>query len=399
MNIRFASHVGLHNGGVKLKRLPATAGVILLAAVACGQSPADSTTNDPVDDAVTTTSTNSVATTRSDPDTTSSTLPVESGLDLADDMLVDLSLLSVASEMIAPSGRFRLETGRPSEGFLKSVEGRYWVTPSANVYTSLAIDTELVASEMDRLVELLTGPGMAQDSLYLEALEEHYRGDEFQLGLTDVARRVVGPIRLDGIEQFIWAAENDSEGEIPPEFHECRDSITAYDDAARRWIRGLDIELNKTDDAVEVWELPADEMNDALAAEHAATSVCEQIVATTPSAASTLRLEVAVEVDGVTRIEVYSVPSGGDDREPLLDFSILISPDEDSDSPPDEPFPAHLFTTLGAYSVAIDTCGELPWEYDRSSDTYWPPGTFGPVSILYTDWLCSDQVPEDRREG
>jgi len=137
--------------------------VLGLAGVACG-TPATVTTSQTSDSPVSTekTTISSVTTAASTGTTAASTVTTVTllgpdPLDLSDldTVLVDRSLLSLGLRPTDPrSGRFLFRPGYVLD-YVPTVEGRYWVTGSGNVYTALDVDPQLIADETARLVTQL----------------------------------------------------------------------------------------------------------------------------------------------------------------------------------------------------------------------------------------------------
>ena len=144
--------------------------VLGLAGVACGTPAtvtASQTSDSPVSTEKTTissvtTAASSVTTAASTGTTAASTVTTVTllgpdPLDLSDldTVLVDRSLLSLGLRPTDPrSGRFLFRPGYVLD-YVPTVEGRYWVTGSGNVYTALDVDPQLIADETVRLVTQL----------------------------------------------------------------------------------------------------------------------------------------------------------------------------------------------------------------------------------------------------
>lgn len=363
--------------------------VILLGvmAAACGSDTATTST------APTTTASLSPTTSSTITSTTSTTQPREDLPDL--NWVPDRSVLGLALEPgEATPGRFRIQRG-PNAEFLMAVEGRYWVTDQGDVYTALDIDSELVVAQMGLLAAALEAEGgQLMDSPYLTSLREHYRGDEFQIGLTDLVRSLtVGGLPAEWAEQWSWFIE--AEGNpMPSELVACSDSIASLDQAARQWMHELEIEF--TDGT---WAFPVDAFERALAAEIGDTSICESFVEVSgPSPEIVIRLSGDANL---RRIEVLVDDKTYTDREPELMFAIMMRPDESVGPPPIDRDPASLLTLRGSYLIAIGVCRELPWIYSNfaAANTYYEPGSdgySGPL-VFASGWYCRDEVPEERR--
>ena len=130
--------------------------VLGLAGVACG-TPATVTTSQTSDSPVSTEKTTISSVTTAASTVTTVTLLGPDPLDLSDldTVLVDRSLLSLGLRPTDPrSGRFLFRPGYVLD-YVPTVEGRYWVTGSGNVYTALDVDPQLIADETVRLVTQL----------------------------------------------------------------------------------------------------------------------------------------------------------------------------------------------------------------------------------------------------
>jgi hypothetical protein len=278
---------------------------------------------------------------------------------------------------------------------LMTIEGRYWVIDEGDVYTALDIDPELIAHQMTLLSAAVEARGgQPIDSPYLASLRRHYRGDEFQIGLTDLIRLLaVGGLSAEWAEQWSWFIQADGKP-VPSELVACRDAIAALDQDGRRWIRDLDIEFVDG-----TWAFPINDFEGALAGEIAEASICELFVELPgPSP------EIVIGLSGEPnrrRIEVLVDDKTYTDREPELMFSIVMWPDESVGPPPDDPNPASLLSLRSSYLTAIDVCGELPWIYSNfaAADTYYGPSSGGyPGPLVFASgWYCRDEVPEQRR--
>lgn len=306
--------------------------VILLGVMAavCGSDTATTST------APTTTASPSPTTSSKITSTTSTTQPREDLPDL--NWVLDRSVLGLALESgeITP-GRFRIQRG-PNTEFLMTVEGRYWVTDERAVYTVLDIDSELVVAQMGPLAATLEAEGgQLMDSPYLTSRRDHYRGDEFQIRLTDLIRSLaVGVLPAEWAEQWSWFIQ--AEGNlVPSELLACSDSIASLDQAARQWIHELEIEF--TDGT---WAFPVDTFERDLAAEIGDASICESFVEVPgPSPESVIGLSGDADL---RRIEVLVDDKTYTDRDPELTFAIMMQPDESVGPPPIDWDPASLLT-------------------------------------------------------
>ena len=308
---------------------------------------------------------------------------------------LDRSILSLALE---PSdtrpGRFRLERGNNAD-FLMTVKGRYWVTDRGNVYTALDIDPELVTEQMALLAAAVEATGgQPIDSPYLTSLREHHRGDELQIGLTDLVRSLsVGGLPAEWAEQWSWFTTADG-SPVPPELTVCRDAIALLDQAARKWIEHLEIEF-----ADGTWVFPIEDFERSLDEAIEQASICELFVELPGP-----NPEIVIELSGeqnLRRIEVLVDDKIYTDREPELMFAIVMWPDESLAPPPDEPNPAPLLTLRGTYLTAIGVCKQLPWIYSNfaAGNTYYEPGSggYGGPTVFSSAWYCQDDVPGQRR--
>jgi hypothetical protein len=215
----------------------------------------------------------------------------------------------------------------------------------------------------------------------------------------------VGLLPLEVIGQLIWFGEvdaigNDTVEPLPSEPYECRDAVVAFDAATRDWVGDLEIEFATGDDGAVTWIFPVQDLDEALADQIAAGAVCDQMIDGEENE-SELRIDLTAESD-MRRIEVFIDPKIYPDREPKLMLTILMWPDTPVEDPPESPSPAPLLTLRGTYLVAIGVCKELPWIYSNfmAGDNYYNPssgGYAGPI-FLSSDWLCEDEVPEERRE-
>lgn len=310
---------------------------------------------------------------------------------------LDRSILSLA---LAPGdtgpGRFLLEPG-PNTEILMKVEGRYWVTEQGNVYTALNVDPELIAGQMALLAASIEAVGgQAGESSYLVSLREHYRGDEFQIGLTDLVRSfAAGGLPAEWAEQWSWFVQADG-SPVPTELVACREAIAQVDLAARRWVDDLEIRFVEG-----AWTFPIEDFERALAAETEVASVCELFIGGAGSGP-----EIVIALSGEPdkrRIEVLVDDKVYVDREPELMFAIVMSPDESVGPLPSDPNPASLLTLRGSYLTAISVCGELPWIYSNfaAANSWERPGSgdyLGPT-IFASGWYCEDRVPEERRNA
>lgn len=332
------------------------------------------------------------------PSTASTTMAAGSSNGLAGlNSGLDRSILSLALEPgDTRPGRFRLEPG-PNTEILMIVEGRYWVTDRGNVYTALNVDPELIAGQMALLATSIEAVGgQTGKSPYLASLREHYRGDEFQIGLTDLVRSLgAGGLPAEWAEQWSWFVQADG-SPVPPELVECRDAVAQLDFSARSWVAGLEVLF-----ADGTWVFPIEDFKRALVAEIEAASICELFVESAGPAP-----EIVIGLSGgpaSRRVEVLVDDKIYADREPELMFAIVMWPDESVGPPPDDPNPAPLLTLRGSYLTAIGVCGELAWIYSNfaAADLYERPGSGGYTgpTIFASGWYCEDEVPEERHNS
>ncbi len=383
-------------------RLWATVVLLGVMAAACG---GDATVAPTTTIAATTTSAATPtipATTTSAPTPTipaiTTTLPQPPGEHSRQIPVPDRSVLGLALEPgdMRP-GRFRLEPG-PQTMTLMAVEGRYWVNHLGDVYTALDVDPELIAEQMGILTAAIEGAGgHSPGSPYLTSLREHYRGDEFQIGMADLVRSLAaGGLPAEWAEQWSWFIQADG-NPVPPELSDCRNAITSLDRAVRQWFRDLEIEFVDG-----IWVFPVAAFEEAVAVQIAEASICEMFVEVPGPSPEILVARVGEA--GLRRVEVFVDDKTYTDREPELMFAIVMWPDESVGPPPDDPDPAPLLTLRGSYLTAIGVCGELPWIYSNfaAADTYYAPATGGyngPL-VFASGWYCQDEVPsERRREG
>lgn len=377
----------------RMQLLPTAFSVLTLIAVACSDDQFPPTTIAPP----TTTPTSTISSTGTS--STTSSLPTASAPSGLDEVLNDRSLLALGRND-ENAGRFRIQPG-PDGDLILPVEGTYWVTEQGNVYTRLDVDPGLIADEMSRLVQRTgSATGEGEESSYLVSLRDHYRGNEFQLGIIGLVRWIgIGPPPHDWIQQWIWFSEADTtEGSsaVPPELVRCLSAIESFDAGARLWMNHVDPVASDA----ERWVFPVEGFLASLVEEMNATSVCGEFFDGADDTQP--ELQVAVVPDGPgTRIDVFVDPKIYADRQFELLFSVLMWPDTTVGDPPSSPAPAPLLTIQNTYLVAIGVCDELPWIYSNfaAGDTYYEPdrdGYLGPV-ILASRWLCADDVPEGRR--
>lgn len=293
-------------------------------------------------------------------------------------------------------GRFRFRAGSQSD-LLMTVEGRYWVTATGNVYSVLDVDSDLIAAEMARLLADLDAGTAASGGAtpFVESLRNHYRGSEFQVGLTDLLKWAgLGGLSAEWAEQ--WAHFIEADGtEKPPELGECEDSIAAFDRAAARWIHDQPIDLT-----VAPWTFPEADFQDSLRNEFAAMAICESYFSpgTTPDEL-TIRLTTR---PGARSVEVLLDDGLYTDADAELLLAVDMRPDETVGDLPNPLDPASLLTIRGSYLAAIGACGELPWIYSNfaAANTFHAPGasSYNGPTIFESGWFCEEEVPESRRD-
>lgn len=373
-------------------------GALLLFGVACGGS--DDPTGEKAGSSAFTDTTAAPV-----PTTVPSTVEQPSEASGLDAVLTDPSVLSVGLGDEA-SGRFSVQPG-PLGDLMLPVEGTYWATGEGNVYTRLDVDPELIAGEMNRLVDSIEAMGgQPEGSPYLASLRDHYRGNEFQIGITDLVRWIgIGPLPLDLMEQWTWLSEVDAlannTGEtLPSEFGQCRTAIESFDTAARTWVDDLEIDFQPVEGGAEKWVFPVQALEVALADQLSAAAVCEEFFGDSTDEQPELIVTVTPEQSG-TRIDLFADQKIYIDRGPELLITIRMWPDETVGDPPDTPSPLPLLTVQGTYLTAIGVCGGLPWIYSNfaASDTYYGPdsGGYAGPTIFASNWLCLNDVPEERR--
>lgn len=292
------------------------------------------------------------------------------------------------------SGRFEILPNQQTR--VTSAQGTYWVLPDGNIYTRLDLDAELIADEMAALVGEVTvaSPALAGTSLATR-MENHYRGVEFQVGITDVVRWF--DLRIPSLETLEQANVILGAGVFPggsvPE--ECRQSLAAYETAARAWVRELDpgILTGTT------WQFPVADYDAALAEQVPGVEACgEPLAEQTGEAAPEVEFRVSARESG-TMIEVLADDGLYTDHDPTLMFSVLLQPDDSVGVIPEPRHSEPLLGLVSTYLVAVGGCGELPWAHTQfaGGDT-WVDPTEEPlvgVTFLADRLVCASKVPGD----
>jgi hypothetical protein len=333
----------------------------------------------------TTTASTAAAATSSTTTSTTSAAPNQESLDRS------VLTLGVGEEA---SGRFEIIPNQQTR--VTSARGSYWVLPDGNVYTRLDLDAGLIADEMTALVEEVAvgSPALAGTSL-LARMEDHYRGTEFQVGITDVVRWF--DLRIPSLEileqaNVILGAGVFPGGSVP---EECRQSLAAYETAARAWVRELDPGILPGT----TWQFPVADYDAALSAQVPGAEACgEPLAEQTGEAAPEIEFRVSARESG-TMIEVLADDGLYTDHDPTLMFSVLMQPDDSVGAIPEPRHPEPLLGLFSTYLVAVGGCGELPWAHTQfaGGDT-WVDPTEEPlvgVTFLADRLVCDSKVPGD----
>lgn len=372
-------------------RLLALVLVLALVASACGEvSPATTSTSAPVT-APPAVESSTLPPAPASTSASSSTTITTTSTTIAppDRATLDRSVLTlgVGDET---SGRFQLVPNRGSR--LSRTTGTYWVLPDGNVYTRFDLDSALIAEEMEGLIgRLSTHPDVAGTELISE-LENHYGGDEFQLGITDTLRwfdlRVPS---LEVIEQAnLIMGAGVFEAGIPAN---CRKALDAYETAARDWVAGLD----PTVDAAGTWVFPGGDFDTALAGPVTELDSCGGFI---DEAAAPPEVEFRVtHLDDSSMVEVLADDGLYTDHDPELEFTVMMQPDASVGDMPERLAPTPLLGLASTYLAAIGACGELPWAHTAiaGGDSWDDPAEepFTGVTFLADRLACPDDVPED----
>lgn len=179
----------------------------------------------------------------------------------------------------------------------------------------------------------------------------------------------------------------------------CRAAVDSFDAATRNWVEDVEVDFESSGDGRLTWQFPVSDLVDALADHQTAAAVCDEFIGGEPGALPELSFTVTPEPHG-RRIDIYADPKIYTDRGPQLVLSVVMTPGTVGD-PPHSPSPTQLLTLRGTFLAAIGVCGELPWIYSNfaAANTYYAAtsdGYPGPT-IFASDWLCSHEVPEGRR--
>jgi hypothetical protein len=293
-----------------------------------------------------------------------------------------------------PSGRFEMIPNQQTR--VTSARGTYWVMPDGNVYTRFDMDPDLIAGEMAALVEEVTveSPALAGTAL-LTGMENHYRGAEFQIGITDVVRWF--DLRIPSLELLEQANVILGAGVFPggtvPE--ECRRSLDAYEAAARSWVQDLDPGIPSGT----TWQFPVADYDAALAAQVPGAEACGEPLAEQASeAAPEIEFRVSARGSG-TMIEVLADDGLYTDHDPTPVFTVLMQPDDAVGAIPEPRNPEPLLSLTSTYLVAVGKCGEVPWAHTEfaGGDTWVDPAEepLVGVTFLADQLVCASEVPED----
>lgn len=289
------------------------------------------------------------------------------------------------------SGRFQLIPNQESR--LSWTTGSYWVLPDGNVYTRFDLDAGLIRDEMEGLVGRLSAhPDLAGTDL-ISALQNHYVGNEFQIGITDVVRWY--DLRVPSLELLVQAnlvmgAGVFSGGSVPPD---CEESLAAYETAARDWVADLDPKV----DAAGTWVFPVEGLDTALADLVAELDSCGRVI---DEASAPPQVEFRVTALGdSTMVEVLADDGLYTDHEPAPVFTVMMQPDAAVNEPAEPLDPAPLLGIASTYLAAIGACGELPWAHtDMAGGDSWVDPAEEPflgITFLADRLECAGDVPGD----
>lgn len=211
------------------------------------------------------------------------------------------------------------------------------------------------------------------------SLRNHYRGDEFQLGMTDFLSNLGWGPTLDRLEAYSWAAETEEDRAF---FEACLPEVERFHGALDAVTKSTPVDLVGGAGA-SGWAVPLDKFASDLDDELEALDVCGEFKVHREELDIELHATVIEEGDR-RRIEWGGPPGGSRDYSLLL--TIWMVPDASVGAPPAQPMPESLFTFRSMHLVAIDFCGELPWSYTNlaASDSYstgptWP----SPIDSAY----------------
>ncbi len=244
---------------------------------------------------------------------------------------------------------------------------------------------------------------------------DYYRGDGFQLGLSDL----VGVLGLDAGRPYeslpavdlhpdpaerervvSYLADRDPAAE--ERIVACMDAAADYHEATTSFVDDLDPRFVPVDGDGTEWYFPVDELRTALERPREEyVAACEVLGAEEPDyvAAQTLRFERR-SGDGWEELRIFHDTGSGSTRREREILRIRSVPGA-SDRPLPAPDPAPMLTMQSYFLMKADECGGLPWEYSNfaAGNTYHRPDDalyIGP-SEFSTDFLCEDEVPEEAR--
>lgn len=371
--------------------------VLPLALGACGDEGAlDSTTPTPSPSVSAPTSTLApslpLATTPSTAATATSSTSTSTTSAESSSEIFDLSVLTLGVDDEL-SGRFEVIPTQQTR--VTSAPGRYWVLPDGNVYTRFDLDTDLIADEMAALAEevAVASPALAGTGLLVQ-MEDHYRGAEFQVGITDVVRWF--DLRIPSLEMLEQASVILGAGVSPggSVSEDCRRSLAAYETAARAWVRHLDPDILPGT----IWQFPVADYDAALSAHVPGAEACgEPMVEQPGEAAPEIEFRVSARGNG-TMIEVMADDGLYTDHEPAPVFTVLMQPDDAVGPIPEPRDPESLLSLTSTYLVAVGGCGELPWAHTEfaGGDTWADPAEepLVGVTFLADRLVCASEVPD-----
>ncbi len=211
-----------------------------------------------------------------------------------------------------------VSSAAPGTRILMTVEGPYWVLNGGEVFTALDVDPGLMAEQMAILAAAVEAKGgQSIESPYLASLRDHYRSDEFQIGLTALVRWLgLGGLPAEWAEQWGWFVQAEC-APVPAELIAWADAIRTLDEAARKWVRDLEIVFVDG-----TWRFPVEAFEEELATQIDGASICRLFVELPETSP-----EILIKVDGERdrrRIEVLVVDKTYTDREPELMSSNIM---------------------------------------------------------------------------